>query len=221
MHPMFVKLFLEPDADDLLAEEDERRTLNRSRRTRSRVATRITVRDRDRPAVTVTSAALIHATHGVTAAVGTGHRRKQPLAKTKETSRRSASASLPACSWTPSSSGSRWSRPPWRSSGQGSGTTPAGSPGTSPTPISKDSASSISPPSESSPPQAPQPGRDKGRGAVPGLLPEPRPELLTEPVVCLSAPRALRGSCCQVALRVPRPRRSARTHRRLWRSRGC
>jgi hypothetical protein len=48
MHPMFVKLFLEPDADDLLAEEDERRTLNRFRRTRSRVATRITVRDRDR-----------------------------------------------------------------------------------------------------------------------------------------------------------------------------
>ena len=47
------------------------------------------------------------------------------------------------------------------------------------------------------------------------------PSFLTEPVVFLSAPRALCVSCYQAALRVPRPRRSVRTHRRLWRSRGC
>jgi hypothetical protein len=49
MHPMFVKLFLEVDADDLPAEEeDKRRARNRSRRTRSRVLTRTTVRDQGR-----------------------------------------------------------------------------------------------------------------------------------------------------------------------------
>ena len=48
MHPMFVKLFLETDADDLLAEEDKRRAANRARRTRSRTATKLTARDRDR-----------------------------------------------------------------------------------------------------------------------------------------------------------------------------
>jgi hypothetical protein len=49
MHPMFVKLFLEADADDLLAEEeDKRRASNRSRRRRSRVAAKTTVRDRGR-----------------------------------------------------------------------------------------------------------------------------------------------------------------------------
>jgi hypothetical protein len=49
MHPMFVKLFLEADADDLVAEEeDKRRASNRSRRRRSRVAAKTTVRDRGR-----------------------------------------------------------------------------------------------------------------------------------------------------------------------------
>ncbi len=49
MHPMFVKLFLEADADDVLAEEeDRRRAANRTRRvlgSRSRLTTR---GDRDR-----------------------------------------------------------------------------------------------------------------------------------------------------------------------------
>jgi hypothetical protein len=49
MHPMFVKLFLQASEDDLLAEEeDRRRAANRTRRTRSRVATRVPARDRDR-----------------------------------------------------------------------------------------------------------------------------------------------------------------------------
>jgi hypothetical protein len=49
MHPMFVKLFLENDADDVLAEEeDRRRAANRARRPRSRQATRVIARDRDR-----------------------------------------------------------------------------------------------------------------------------------------------------------------------------
>ena len=50
MHPMFVKLFLENDEDDSLAEEDRRRAANRSRRTQAPAApaARVTVRDRDR-----------------------------------------------------------------------------------------------------------------------------------------------------------------------------
>jgi hypothetical protein len=49
MHPMFVKLFLQTSEDDLLAEEeDRRRAANRARRARSRVATRVPARDRDR-----------------------------------------------------------------------------------------------------------------------------------------------------------------------------
>ena len=49
MHPMFVKLFLQTGTDDPLAdEEDEQRTENRARRHRSRMATRLTNRDRDR-----------------------------------------------------------------------------------------------------------------------------------------------------------------------------
>jgi hypothetical protein len=49
MHPMFVKLFLENDADDVLAEEeDRRRAANRARRARSRQAITRTTRDRDR-----------------------------------------------------------------------------------------------------------------------------------------------------------------------------
>jgi hypothetical protein len=49
MHPMFVKLYLENGADDMLAdEEDRRRAANRARRTRSRQATRVIARDRNR-----------------------------------------------------------------------------------------------------------------------------------------------------------------------------
>jgi hypothetical protein len=48
MHPMFVKLYLDNDADDVLAEEDRRRAANRARHARSRRATRVVARDRDR-----------------------------------------------------------------------------------------------------------------------------------------------------------------------------
>jgi len=49
MHPMFVKLYLETSEDNPLAgEEDRRRAASHARRTRSRVATRAVVRDRDR-----------------------------------------------------------------------------------------------------------------------------------------------------------------------------
>jgi hypothetical protein len=49
MHPMFVKLYLENDADDVLAEEEDRhRAANRARQARSRQATRVVARDRDR-----------------------------------------------------------------------------------------------------------------------------------------------------------------------------
>jgi hypothetical protein len=49
MHPMFVKLYLENDADDVLAEEENRRRgANRTRRARSRQATRVVARDRGR-----------------------------------------------------------------------------------------------------------------------------------------------------------------------------
>jgi hypothetical protein len=49
MHPMFVKLYLENGADDVLAEEEGRhRAANRSRRARVRQATRVVARDRDR-----------------------------------------------------------------------------------------------------------------------------------------------------------------------------
>ena len=47
MHPMFVKLFLEPGADDLEAEEEARRhAASRTRRARSRVVTRAAARGR-------------------------------------------------------------------------------------------------------------------------------------------------------------------------------
>ncbi len=47
MHPMFVQLYLETSAEDLLAEqEDKRRAANRARRARSRVAVRVTAADR-------------------------------------------------------------------------------------------------------------------------------------------------------------------------------
>jgi hypothetical protein len=35
MHPMFIELFIEPEADDLVAEQDRRRRVRRSRRARS------------------------------------------------------------------------------------------------------------------------------------------------------------------------------------------
>src|SRR5262249_28139339 len=47
MHPMFVKLFIETDADDLLAEEDRRRRARRSRRARPAMAVRTAARDRE------------------------------------------------------------------------------------------------------------------------------------------------------------------------------
>ena len=46
MHPMFVKLFIETDPDDLLAEEDRRRYARRSRRARPAMAVRPAARDR-------------------------------------------------------------------------------------------------------------------------------------------------------------------------------
>ena len=49
MHSMFVKLFLENGADDVLAEEEEdRRRASRARRARARQATRVIARDRER-----------------------------------------------------------------------------------------------------------------------------------------------------------------------------
>ena len=47
MHPMFVKLFIETDADDLLAEEDRRRRAHWSRRARPTTAVRPAARDRE------------------------------------------------------------------------------------------------------------------------------------------------------------------------------
>ena len=40
MHPMFVKLFIDSDADDLLAEEDRQRRVRRSRRARPALVVR-------------------------------------------------------------------------------------------------------------------------------------------------------------------------------------
>ena len=51
MHPMFVKLFIETDADDLSLEEDWRRRARRSRRARPAMVVRLagtTRRSRDR-----------------------------------------------------------------------------------------------------------------------------------------------------------------------------
>ena len=48
MHPTFVKLFIEADADDLLAEEeDRRRRSGRSRRKQPAMAVRAASRDRN------------------------------------------------------------------------------------------------------------------------------------------------------------------------------
>jgi hypothetical protein len=51
MHPMFVKLFIETDADDLdllAAEETRRRSSRRSRRTRPAMVVKSVPRDRTR-----------------------------------------------------------------------------------------------------------------------------------------------------------------------------
>jgi hypothetical protein len=45
MHPMFVKLFIETDADDTLPEQDRRRRARRSRRARPAMTVRPAVRD--------------------------------------------------------------------------------------------------------------------------------------------------------------------------------
>ena len=47
MHPMFVKLFIDSDADDLLAEEDRRRGARRSRRARAAMVARPAARGRE------------------------------------------------------------------------------------------------------------------------------------------------------------------------------
>ena len=49
MHPMFVTLYLENDADEVLAEEESRRrAASRARRTRTRLTTTRTAGDRHR-----------------------------------------------------------------------------------------------------------------------------------------------------------------------------
>jgi hypothetical protein len=49
MHPMFVKLFIETDADDLFAEEDARRhAARRARRDRPAMIVRTVSRERNR-----------------------------------------------------------------------------------------------------------------------------------------------------------------------------
>jgi hypothetical protein len=49
MHPMFVQLFLETGADDPYGDApDRRRAASRARRNRSRIALKVTPRDRDR-----------------------------------------------------------------------------------------------------------------------------------------------------------------------------
>jgi hypothetical protein len=50
VHPMFVKLYLENDADDGVAEDERRRAVNQSRRAtrrQPRMVTRAAARDRD------------------------------------------------------------------------------------------------------------------------------------------------------------------------------
>jgi hypothetical protein len=49
MHPMFVRLFLETDADDQQDDElNSRRAASRAKRNRSRMVIKVTARDRDR-----------------------------------------------------------------------------------------------------------------------------------------------------------------------------
>ena len=48
MHPMFVRLFIETDADDLLAEEEaKRRRARQSQRNRSAIVVKAASRDRN------------------------------------------------------------------------------------------------------------------------------------------------------------------------------
>jgi hypothetical protein len=50
MHPMFVELFIQTDADDLLAyEEEKRRRSRRARQSQSRMVTRVNARSRSGP----------------------------------------------------------------------------------------------------------------------------------------------------------------------------
>ncbi len=50
MHPMFVKLFMEPDADDLLADEqDKKRHARQAKRARSARVLKVTTASQDRP----------------------------------------------------------------------------------------------------------------------------------------------------------------------------
>ena len=46
MHPMFKELFIQTDADDLLAEEDRQRRVRRSRRARSAMIIQPAARNR-------------------------------------------------------------------------------------------------------------------------------------------------------------------------------
>ena len=46
MHPMFVELFIETEADDLAYEEEKRRRSRRAKRSQSRVLTRVNARSR-------------------------------------------------------------------------------------------------------------------------------------------------------------------------------
>jgi hypothetical protein len=48
MHPMFVKLYMEPSADDVAEEEDRHRAANRARRGRPRAMVRAAPSARDR-----------------------------------------------------------------------------------------------------------------------------------------------------------------------------
>jgi hypothetical protein len=48
MHPMFKELFLQADADDLLAEEDRRRRVSRARRAKSAMIIRPAARNGQR-----------------------------------------------------------------------------------------------------------------------------------------------------------------------------
>ena len=47
MHSMFVKLFIQTDADDQLPEQDRRRRARRSRRARQAMAARPAARDQE------------------------------------------------------------------------------------------------------------------------------------------------------------------------------
>ena len=48
MHPMFKELFIQADADDLLAEQDRRRRVSRARRARSAMIIRPAAGNRQR-----------------------------------------------------------------------------------------------------------------------------------------------------------------------------